>query len=95
MALAINSFPVPVSPWIRTAESTGAILFTSVSTARNFGLDPIKSEVVIALFLCECEMCLPFPLIKTSSRYFPFLCLVIHSRTYGSQFTSIMLAASH
>src|ERR1700689_3605370 len=48
MALAITSFPVPVSPWIRTAESTGATLSTSVITARNFGLDPIKSKVVIA-----------------------------------------------
>ena len=47
MALAITSFPVPVSPWIKTAESTGATLSTSVSNARNFGLDPIKSKVVI------------------------------------------------
>jgi hypothetical protein len=56
MALAITSFPVPVSPWIRTAESTGATLATSVSTVRNFGLVPIKSIVGIALFLCECEI---------------------------------------
>ena len=56
MALAITSFPVPVSPWIKTAESTGATLSTSASNARNFGLDPIKSKVVIALFLCECEI---------------------------------------
>jgi hypothetical protein len=47
MALAITSFPVPVSPWINTAESTGATLSTSVSNAWNFGLDPIKSKVVI------------------------------------------------
>ena len=44
VALAITSFPVPVSPWIKTAESTGATLPTSVSNARNFGLDPIKSK---------------------------------------------------
>jgi hypothetical protein len=56
MALAITSFPVPVSPWIKTAESTGATLSTSVSNARNFGLDPIKSKVVKALLLCECEI---------------------------------------
>src|SRR5579863_7972447 len=47
MALAITSLPVPVSPWIRTAESTGATLSTSWSKARNFALDPIKSKVVI------------------------------------------------
>jgi len=47
---------VPVSPWIKTAESTGATLATSVSNARNFGLDPIKSKVVIALFLYECQI---------------------------------------
>src|SRR5580698_1801730 len=54
MALAITSFPVPVSPWIKTAESTDATLSTSVSKARNFGLDPIKSKVVITLLLYEC-----------------------------------------
>src|SRR5271165_821147 len=57
MALAITSFPVPVSPWIRTAESTGATLSTSVSNARNFGLDPIKSKVVMALLpLCVLDL---------------------------------------
>src|SRR5579863_9988463 len=56
MALAITSLPVPVSPWIRTAESTGATLSTSWSKARNFALDPIKSKVVI-VFL--------FPQIKS------------------------------
>src|SRR5580698_8234628 len=56
IARAITSFPVPVSPWIKTAESTGATLATSVSNARNFGLDPIKSKVVI-VFL--------FPQIKS------------------------------
>ena len=57
MALAITSFPVPVSPWINTAESTGATFATSVSNARNLGLDPIKSIVVIALFLYVSEIC--------------------------------------
>src|SRR5579862_63453 len=56
MALAITSFPVPVTPGIKTAESNGATLATSVSNARNFGLDPIKSKVVI-VFL--------FPQIKS------------------------------
>src|SRR5271155_4767708 len=54
MALAITSFPVPVSPWIKTAEFTGATLSTSAINARNFGLDPIKSKVVIAMLLYEC-----------------------------------------
>src|ERR1700734_2945470 len=53
MARAITSFPVPVSPWIRTAESTGATLSTSVSNARNFALEPIKSRVVIVLLLAR------------------------------------------
>src|SRR6202453_3878272 len=56
MALAITSLPVPVSPCIKTAESTGATIATSVSNARNFGLDPIKSKVVIPLLLYECEI---------------------------------------
>src|SRR5580658_5243497 len=56
MALAITSFPVPVSPWIRTAESAGATLSTSAINVRNFGLDPIKSKLVIALFLSECKI---------------------------------------
>src|SRR5580658_9803908 len=60
MALAITSFPVPVSPWIKTTDSTGATRSTSVSNARNFGLDPIKSKVVTALLLYECETCSAF-----------------------------------
>ena len=55
MALAITSFPVPVSPWINTEESTGATLATSSNTARNFGLEPIKFELVISLVLYECS----------------------------------------
>src|SRR5271165_2714789 len=60
MALAITSFPVPVSPWIKTAESTGATLSTSAINARNFGLDPIKSKVVIASLPYECATCSAF-----------------------------------
>jgi hypothetical protein len=54
MALAITSFPVPVSPWINTAESTGDTLTTSANNAWNFGLDPIKFRLVISLVLLEC-----------------------------------------
>ena len=56
MALAITSFPVPVSPWIKTAESTGATLSTSASNARNFGLDPIKSRVVMGFSFMKVEI---------------------------------------
>ena len=35
-----------------------------------------------------------FPLIEISVRYVPILRLVIHSRTYGSQFIDVMSAAS-
>src|SRR5580658_564660 len=55
MALAITSFPVPVSPWINTAESTGATLATSANNAWNFGLDPIKFRLVISFALHECS----------------------------------------
>src|SRR5580693_1407869 len=55
MALAITSFPVPVSPWINTEESTGATLATSANTARNFGLEPIKFKRIISLALYECS----------------------------------------
>src|SRR5580658_2187347 len=70
LALAITSFPVPVSPWIKTAESTGATLSTSVNKARNFGLDPIKSKVVIPLLLYEVRSLLRFPLIKPACASF-------------------------
>jgi hypothetical protein len=66
--LAITSFPVPVSPWIKTAQSTGATLSTSVINARNFGLDPIKSKLVIALFLYECEIFSAFSYDQASMR---------------------------
>src|SRR5579872_4564965 len=55
MALATTSFPVPVSPWIKTAESTGATLSTSAINARNFGLEPIKSKAVIDSLLYESD----------------------------------------
>lgn len=45
---AIASFPVPVSLWIRKAESTDPILFGSIGNAREFGMDLIKSKGVIA-----------------------------------------------
>src|SRR5580704_9668176 len=73
MALAITSFPVPVSPWIRTAESTGAILAKSVSTARNLGLDPIKSKVAIALVLSDGKCVSGFPLNETGCRLLKWL----------------------
>src|SRR5215467_11608453 len=44
MARAITSFPVPVSPRMRTAQSADATVVTSSRTALNFGLDPISSE---------------------------------------------------
>src|SRR5580700_1966361 len=40
MALAINSFPVPVSPRISTVESVGATLSTCESTWRSDSDDP-------------------------------------------------------
>src|SRR5262245_60571394 len=55
MACAINSLPVPVSPWIRTAQSVGATVPTSSSTARKLELDPIKSEIGIILSLPACH----------------------------------------
>jgi hypothetical protein len=57
MALAITSFPVPVSPWIRTAESTGETISTNVINARNFGLDPIKSEIAMVFILSKGPHC--------------------------------------
>src|SRR6266403_1665731 len=41
MARAISSFPVPVSPWIRTVESVGATRSTCSSTASRAGLLPM------------------------------------------------------
>src|SRR3954468_17922205 len=41
----MSSLPVPVSPWIRTAQSVAATALTSSRTAASFGLDPIISVV--------------------------------------------------
>src|SRR5215470_9040339 len=41
----MSSLPVPVSPWIRTAQSAGATVLTSSRTAANLGLDPMSSGV--------------------------------------------------
>src|SRR4030095_16806684 len=57
MARAMSSLPVPVSPWTSTAQSVGATVPTSSSTARNFGLDPInsKTDMVPLLARPECS----------------------------------------
>src|SRR5580704_16398324 len=68
MALAITSFPVPVSPWINTAESTGTTLATSANNAWNFGLDPIKFKRVISLVLYECGRSTISPASRSLSR---------------------------
>src|SRR5579863_578823 len=68
MARAITSFPVPVSPWINTAQSTGATMSIWLSTARNFGLDPIKSIVVTVLLLYACQIYSPFSCDQTGLR---------------------------
>src|ERR1700733_13935682 len=87
MALATTSFPVPVSPWIRTAESTGATLSTSVRTVRNFGLDPIKSKIAIVFSLvglCQITFFCPPPV--TTAPPVPYLAVVdpnhVLPRTY-------------
>src|SRR5262245_14206627 len=41
----MSSLPVPVSPWMRTAQSVAATALTSSRMAASFGLDPISSEV--------------------------------------------------
>src|SRR4051812_48783381 len=41
----MSSLPVPVSPWMRTAQSVAATALTSSRTAASFGLDPIISVV--------------------------------------------------
>src|SRR4029453_8128766 len=51
MARAMSSLPVPVSPWMRTAQSVAATALTSSRMAASFGLDPISSEVDIGLSL--------------------------------------------
>src|SRR4030095_1609053 len=55
MARAMSSLPVPVSPWTSTAQSVGATVPTSSSTARNFGLDPINSETDMVPLLARPE----------------------------------------
>lgn len=61
IALARSSFPVPVSPWIRTAESVRATIWTEYQTLRNSWLEPImppkrnesaslKDSAVVAMF---------------------------------------------
>jgi hypothetical protein len=45
LALATSSLPVPVSPWIRTAESVRATIWTRFHTHRKARLDPIISPL--------------------------------------------------
>jgi hypothetical protein len=56
-----------------------------LSNARNLGLDPIKSKVVITLLLYECPICSAFSSDQSQHAPASILRLVIHSRVYGSQ----------
>src|SRR5271169_280267 len=79
----MTSFPVPVSPRTKTAQFTGATMFISSRTARNFGLDPIKSEIAIVLLLGrqECLRCnaMIHPAWPSWSTHHPREHLAIHA----------------
>src|SRR5580704_4849896 len=53
IACAINSLPVPVSPWIRTVESVGATRSTCWSTDSRAGLLPITCSNLRPLDPCS------------------------------------------
>src|SRR6266852_8905904 len=52
MASAINSLPVPVSPWINTVESVGATTRTRLSTRWRAALLPIILGKPLPLLSC-------------------------------------------
>src|SRR5579863_624336 len=53
IACAINSLPVPVSPWIKTVESVGATRSTCWSTDSRAGLLPITCSNLRSLDACS------------------------------------------
>src|SRR5438552_3375482 len=59
----MSSLPVPVSPRMRTAQSTAATVLTSSKTALNCGLDPINSHVDIVSLVAPI-LCNPFADIR-------------------------------
>src|SRR5580658_8125142 len=46
----MSSFPVPVSPWIKTAESVRATICTELHTRRRPRLEPISSPSNLGWF---------------------------------------------
>jgi hypothetical protein len=56
IAFATTSLPVPVSPWINTAQSSGAIMLMSSITLQNALLAPIKlREIMVLSFLAALQ----------------------------------------
>ena len=64
MCRANNSFPVPVSPRIKTVESDGATFAISRSTLRSASEEPTissKHQVTIADLFTQGQVFVPFP----------------------------------
>src|SRR5713101_7373766 len=78
MARAINSFPVPVSPKIKTVESEGATLVTCRNTLRNDSEEPTMSSNIDSRSICSRNARFSFrvvlgfdPVIDIGSRRIP------------------------
>src|SRR6267143_2116271 len=78
MARAISSFPVPVSPWIRTVESVGATRSTCSSTASRAGLLPMTCSNLRGLWSWS-----PDPNLSKAPTE-DLLALRVHSSVSGS-----------
>src|ERR1700747_3324523 len=70
MALAINSFPVPVSPRTKTVESVGATRSTSARTNSREGLLPMISSNPFSAQPCSIDETLLTLSIKYPHRGF-------------------------
>src|SRR3984893_19268437 len=69
MALAISSLPVPVSPWIKTAASTGATVWTASQTRYSPRCAPITA---FSTCVIECGKARTFLGIAAVILVFPF-----------------------
>jgi hypothetical protein len=93
-----RSVCIMISPTqsVSTASNSGCLPRThQIANAPYEASGPAAENLTVAGLFIRHRRPVGSPKKSSGMRYLPFCCLVIHSRTYGSQFTSRISDASH
>ena len=89
-------FMISPTQSVSTASNSGCLPRThQIANAPYEASGPAAENLTVAGLFIRHRRPVGSPKKSSGMRYLPFCCLVIHSRTYGSQFTSRISDASH